>query len=122
AFNSEIDAREQERIRIEEEKTRAFEQAEAERELQREQEELEREAGFQTIERGNVGETSRVERYGGVTGRTEAVPGSPAASGAGVVERVPVGPAREVRPEDVAAQRAEAARQERERKERAEQG
>lgn len=122
AFNSEIDAREQERIRIEEEKTRAFEQAEAERELQREQEELEREAGFQTIERGNVGETSRVERYGGVTGRTEAVPGSPAASGAGVVERVPVGPAREVRPEDVAAQREEAARQERERKERAEQG
>lgn len=100
-------AREEERIRNEEARTRAFEQAEAERDAQRE---LEEEAGFQTIEQG-AGDTTRVERYAGTTGPTEAVPGSPAARGDGIVERVPVGAAREVTPEDVAAQRERAEEQ-----------
>lgn len=112
-------AREEERIRNEEARTRAFEQAEAERDAQRE---LEEEAGFQTIERGDTADSSRVEHYGGTTGRTEAVPGTPAAGGAGVVERVAVAPAQEVRPEDVAAQREASAAAERESQERAEQG
>lgn len=100
-------AREEERIRNEEARTRAFEQAEAERNAQRE---LEEEAGFQTIEQG-AGDTTRVERYAGTTGPTEAVPGSPAARGDGIVERVPVGAAREVTPEDVIAQRERAEEQ-----------
>lgn len=84
-----------------EDKQTAFDQAEKDAAKQKE---LEEEAGFQTLERGSVAPTSRVEKY------------------AGVVERVPVEPAREVTAEDVAEQRATAERAEAERLQRVEQG
>jgi hypothetical protein len=82
------------RKQADEAKQQAFEQAEKAAEEQRG---LEEEAGFQTLERGSVSPSSRVEKY------------------AGVVERVPVEPAREVTAEDVAGQRVAAERAEAER-------
>jgi hypothetical protein len=83
-----------ERQQAEQAKQQAFDQAEK---TAAEQKSLEEEAGFQTLERGSVSPTSRVEKY------------------ADVVERVPVQPAREVTAEDVAGQRAAAQRAETER-------
>lgn len=101
-------AREEERIRNEEARTAAFEQAEAERaEAERraaEQKELEEEAGFQTIERDADLPRDRVERY------------------ADVVERVPVNPAQEITPEQVQEQRQREVREQVEQQQRAEQG
>lgn len=101
-------AREEERIRNEEARTAAFEQAEAERaEAERraaEQKELEEEAGFQTIERDADLPRDRVERY------------------ADVVERVPVNPAQEITPEQVQEQRRRETREQVEQQQRAEQG